>query len=128
MKVAILGAGRMGSAMALRLIDSGQQVTVWNRERARLAPLADAGASVADDVTAAVAGASVVITMVTDGAAVRSFATQMLPAMAPDAVWVQASTVGAEWPTACAHSPTSTAARCWMPRCPAARDRPATGR
>jgi 3-hydroxyisobutyrate dehydrogenase len=97
MKVAILGAGRMGSAMALRLIDSGQQVTVWNRERARLAPLADAGASVADDVTAAVAGASVVITMVTDGAAVRSVATQMLPAMAPDAVWVQASTVGAEW-------------------------------
>jgi 3-hydroxyisobutyrate dehydrogenase len=97
MKVAILGAGRMGSAMALRLIDSGQQVTVWNRERARLAPLADAGVSVADDVTAAVAGASVVITMVTDGAAVRSVATRMLPAMTPDAVWVQASTVGAEW-------------------------------
>lgn len=97
MKVAILGAGRMGSAMALRLVDTGHAVTVWNRDRGRLGPLADAGASVADDASAAVAEAAVVITMVTDGAAVRSVATQMLPAMAEDAVWVQASTVGAEW-------------------------------
>lgn len=97
MKITILGAGRMGSAMALRLIDTGHRVTVWNRERARLAPLAEAGASTAADVTAAVAGASVVITMVTDGAAVRSLAMQMLPALPADAVWVQASTVGAEW-------------------------------
>jgi 3-hydroxyisobutyrate dehydrogenase len=97
MKVAILGAGRMGSAMALRLLDTGHQVTVWNRDPGRLAPLADAGASVADDITAAVAEARVVITMVTDGAAVRSVAMQMLPAMPMDAAWVQASTVGAEW-------------------------------
>ena len=46
MKVAILGAGRMGSAMALRLIDTGHQVTVWNRQRERLVPLADAGVTV----------------------------------------------------------------------------------
>lgn len=97
MKITILGAGRMGSAMALRLIDTGHQVTVWNRERSRLAPLADAGAIVADDVAGAVADKGVVITMVTDGAAVRSVAAQMLPAMRSDAVWVQASTVGAEW-------------------------------
>jgi 3-hydroxyisobutyrate dehydrogenase len=97
MKVTILGAGRMGSAMALRLIDTGHQVTVWNRERERLTPLADAGASIAHEVAAAVADAPVVITMVTDGDAVRSVAEQMLPAMRTDAVWVQASTVGAEW-------------------------------
>ena len=97
MKITILGAGRMGSAMALRLIDTGHQVTVWNRQRSRLAPLADAGATVADDVAGAVADKCVVITMVTDGAAVRSVAAQMLPAMRSDAVWVQASTVGAEW-------------------------------
>ena len=97
MKITILGAGRMGSAMALRLIDTGHQVTVWNRQRSRLAPLADAGATVADDVAGAVADQCVVITMVTDGAAVRSVAAQMLPAMRSDAVWVQASTVGAEW-------------------------------
>lgn len=97
MKVTILGAGAMGSAMALRLIDTGHQVTVWNRNRDRLAPLADAGAAVAEDIAGAVADAPVIITMLTDGDAVRSVADQLLPAMRADAVWVQASTVGAEW-------------------------------
>jgi len=97
MKVTILGAGRMGSAMALRLIDTGQEVTVWNRERERVVPLADAGATLADGIVAAVDDAAVIITMVTDGPAVRSVAAEMLPAMRRDAVWLQASTVGAEW-------------------------------
>jgi len=97
MKVTILGTGRMGSAMALRLIDTGQEVTVWNRERQRVVPLADAGATVADGIVAAVDDAAVMITMVTDGPAVRSVAAEMLPVMRRDAVWLQASTVGAEW-------------------------------
>jgi 3-hydroxyisobutyrate dehydrogenase len=97
MNVTILGIGRMGSAMAMRLLDSGHQVTVWNRDRSRLTSLADAGATLADAVAAAVADAPVIITMVTDGDAVRSLAEQMLPATRADAVWVQASTVGAEW-------------------------------
>jgi len=97
MKVTILGTGRMGSAMALRLIDTGQEVTVWNRERQRVVPLADAGATVADGIVAAVDDAAVIITMVTDGPAVRSVAAEMLPVMRRDAVWLQASTVGAEW-------------------------------
>jgi 3-hydroxyisobutyrate dehydrogenase len=97
MKVTILGAGRMGSAMALRLIDTGQEVTVWNRERERVVPLADAGATLADGIVAAVDDAAVIITMVTDGPAVRSVAAEMLPAMRSGAVWLQASTVGAEW-------------------------------
>jgi 3-hydroxyisobutyrate dehydrogenase len=97
MKVTILGAGRMGSAMALRLIDTGQEVTVWNRQRERVVPLADAGATMADGIAAAVDDAAVIITMVTDGPAVQSVAAEMLPAMRSDAVWLQASTVGAVW-------------------------------
>jgi 3-hydroxyisobutyrate dehydrogenase len=97
MNVTILGAGRMGSAMALRLLDTGHRVTVWNRRPDRLGPLGQAGASIADDITAAVTEAAVVLTIVTDGAAARSVASQMLPAMRTGAVWVQASTVGAEW-------------------------------
>jgi 3-hydroxyisobutyrate dehydrogenase len=65
MKVAILGAGRMGTAMALRLLDTGHDVTVWNRDPERLAPLAEAGAHLAGDVPAAVGHAQVVVTMVT---------------------------------------------------------------
>jgi 3-hydroxyisobutyrate dehydrogenase len=97
MNVTILGAGHMGSAMALRLLDTGHRVTVWNREQDSLNPLVDAGATIADDIAAAVADAPIVITMVTDGAAVQSLAERMLSAMSPDGVWVQASTVGADW-------------------------------
>jgi 3-hydroxyisobutyrate dehydrogenase len=97
MKVAILGAGRMGTAMALRLLDTGHDVTVWNRDPQRLAPLVAAGAHAASDVAAAVANARVVVTIVTDGDAVSSLGRMMLPAMRDDAVWVQASTVGADW-------------------------------
>jgi 3-hydroxyisobutyrate dehydrogenase len=97
MHVTILGTGHMGTAMTLRLLETGHDVTVWNRERERLAPLQDAGATVATDVAAAVAAAPVVITVVTDGDAVSSLASQMLPILGSDAVWVQASTVGATW-------------------------------
>ena len=91
------GTGRMGTAMALRLLETGHAVTVWNREREHLGPLADAGAVVAIDVATAVADTPVVITIVTDGEAVSSLASQLLPALDTDAVWVQASTVGAAW-------------------------------
>lgn len=45
-----LGTGRMGTAMASRLIQAGEQVTVWNRTRSRTDPLAAMGAGVADTI------------------------------------------------------------------------------
>ena len=40
-----IGTGRMGYAMAERLIKAGADVRVWNRTRAKAEPLADAGAA-----------------------------------------------------------------------------------
>src|SRR3954452_16521433 len=96
MNVTILGAGHMGSAMTERLAATGHQVTVWDRDSGHAHQLS-AVATIASDVGAAVADASVVITMVTNGEAVDAVAAQMLPVMRADAVWVQASTVGAAW-------------------------------
>ena len=42
-----IGLGRMGYAMALRLVDAGCDVTVWNRTRSKAEPLAKHGARVA---------------------------------------------------------------------------------
>ena len=39
MKVTILGAGRMGSAMAARLAETGHHVTVWDRNPGQAAGL-----------------------------------------------------------------------------------------
>jgi 3-hydroxyisobutyrate dehydrogenase len=97
MKVTILGAGRMGSAMAERLSETDHQVTIWDRDLDHANRLNGVGVKAAAGAAPAVADASVVITMVTNGEAVGAVAEQMLPAMRSDAVWVQASTVGAEW-------------------------------
>lgn len=46
-----LGTGRMGSAMAARLISAGAAVTVWNRTASKTAPLIELGATRADTVS-----------------------------------------------------------------------------
>jgi 3-hydroxyisobutyrate dehydrogenase-like beta-hydroxyacid dehydrogenase len=45
MTVGWLGTGRMGAAMAARLVDAGNAVTVWNRTTAKTTPLVERGAS-----------------------------------------------------------------------------------
>jgi 3-hydroxyisobutyrate dehydrogenase len=97
MNVTILGAGGMGSAMAERLSETGHSVTIWDRNRDHVRCASGVGVMPAADAATAVVDAQVVITMVTNGDAVHAVAEQMLPAMRPGAVWVQASTVGAEW-------------------------------
>ena len=94
--VTVLGTGIMGAGMARNLIGAGLAVTVWNRNPDRARPLADAGARIATDVAEAVAGADVVVTMLFDADSVAQVMEEALPAMAPDAVWVQTSTVGLE--------------------------------
>jgi 3-hydroxyisobutyrate dehydrogenase-like beta-hydroxyacid dehydrogenase len=46
-----LGTGRMGAAMAGRLIDAGERVTVWNRTKAKTEPLVAKGARAVDRIT-----------------------------------------------------------------------------
>jgi 3-hydroxyisobutyrate dehydrogenase-like beta-hydroxyacid dehydrogenase len=46
-----LGTGRMGTAMAARLVGAGHQVMVWNRTRSKTGPLAAMGAEVAGRIT-----------------------------------------------------------------------------
>jgi 3-hydroxyisobutyrate dehydrogenase-like beta-hydroxyacid dehydrogenase len=53
MRIAIIGLGRMGRALADRLLEEGHQVSVWNRTAGRAGALQERGAQVmasADDV------------------------------------------------------------------------------
>jgi 3-hydroxyisobutyrate dehydrogenase len=95
-KVAVLGTGLMGAGMARNLVRAGFAVTVWNRSAERARPLAEDGATVADDPAGAVSGADVVLTMLFDADAVTAVMGDALPACTRDAVWVQSSTVGIE--------------------------------
>jgi len=60
----------MGAPMAGRLLDAGFDVTVWNRNSAKSAPLVEKGAKLAQTAAKAGANADIVITMLTDGPAV----------------------------------------------------------
>jgi len=84
----------MGAPMAQHLARAGHDVHVWNRTRARAEGV---GAAVADTPADAVAGAEAVITMLADGPSVAEVMAEALPALTAGAVWVQMSTVGAEW-------------------------------
>ncbi len=63
MSIGWLGTGRMGVAMAGRLLDAGRPVTVWNRTRSKTGPLAGRGAGVADSI-AGLAACEMVFIMV----------------------------------------------------------------
>jgi 3-hydroxyisobutyrate dehydrogenase len=69
MHLGIAGTGKMGSALARRLLSLKHAVTVWNRTRERAQPLLDLGASWAESPRALAGRADTVITMVLDDAA-----------------------------------------------------------
>jgi 3-hydroxyisobutyrate dehydrogenase len=62
-KLGLCGLGQMGTPMAGRLIDTGHQVTVWNRTAHRTRPLADRGATAAATPAEAAAAAEIVFTV-----------------------------------------------------------------
>ena len=70
MDVGIAGVGKMGAAIAQRLMDVGHKVTVWNRSADKTRPLADAGAAVAATPAELAAQSETIITILTDAAAI----------------------------------------------------------
>jgi 3-hydroxyisobutyrate dehydrogenase len=70
MKIGIAGTGRMGTAIAQRLMSVGHELTVWNRTAEKTQPLAAAGAKVAATPFQAVSFSETVITILTDAAAI----------------------------------------------------------
>lgn len=66
------GAGILGSAIARRLLESGFSVGVWNRDRAKLSPLVELGATPADTPADLTTAHDMVLTCVTGGEAVEA--------------------------------------------------------
>src|SRR4051794_5985641 len=94
MLVAVLGTGTMGAPMAVNVARSGASVRAWNRTSEKAQGLE--GVEAAADVAGAVAGADLVVTILSDGDAVEEVAREALPAMDDGAAWLQMSTVGIE--------------------------------
>jgi 3-hydroxyisobutyrate dehydrogenase-like beta-hydroxyacid dehydrogenase len=76
MKAGFIGLGRMGQAMARRLLEGGHDVGVYNRTAEKLKPLLDRGAKALDSIAAAARYGEAVFTMLADDAAVMDVATK----------------------------------------------------
>jgi 3-hydroxyisobutyrate dehydrogenase-like beta-hydroxyacid dehydrogenase len=67
--VGVVGLGEMGGGMVLRLLAAGHTVIGWNRTRAKADPFVAAGMQLADSPRAVAERSELVITMVTNNAA-----------------------------------------------------------
>jgi 3-hydroxyisobutyrate dehydrogenase-like beta-hydroxyacid dehydrogenase len=95
--VGFVGLGAMGSRMAFRLLRAGNELTVWNRTAARTEPLVQAGATAARTPAEAASRSRIVITMVSDPAALAEVARGeegLSAGLGPEALLVDMSTIG----------------------------------
>jgi 3-hydroxyisobutyrate dehydrogenase len=97
MNVGFCGLGNMGRPMAAALIQAGHDVTVWNRTPGPEEELRGLGAAVASTPSALAAGAEVVMTMLSDAAALEEVLfgpDGVAEGIRPGAAVIDMSTVG----------------------------------
>jgi len=96
MRIGVAGVGRMGGAIAARLMEVGHEVTVWNRSPGKVKPLAEAGAKVAATPAELAAQAEAVVTILTNSdamTAVYGGPQGLLAAEAKGKLFIEMSTV-----------------------------------
>ena len=89
-----LGTGRLGAALADRLIDAGQRVAVWNRTPAKFWPLVARGARAVDRITD-LGGCDIVFVTVSASRDLEEVAAELLSGDSRPGVIVDCSTVSA---------------------------------
>lgn len=98
MQLAFIGLGAMGRPMAENLARAGHDLVVYNRSRGKAEGLASDTVRVADSPAAAVAGADVLVTMLSDDDAVSAVLQGdegALAALPDDAIHLSMSTLSA---------------------------------
>jgi 3-hydroxyisobutyrate dehydrogenase len=96
MRIGIAGIGKMGAAMAQRLMEVGHEVTAWNRSADKLQVVTDAGAAVAATPAELATTTDTTITMLTDAAAIDAVyngASGLLAGDVGDKLFIEMSTV-----------------------------------
>lgn len=91
--VAVIGTGVMGGPMARNLAAAGFDVRAWNRTAEKARALAGERILACDTVAEAVSGADAVLTVLSDGNAVRDAVSDAIGSFG-DAIWIQSSTIG----------------------------------
>ena len=96
MRVGFIGLGDMGQGIVPRLLAAGHQVTGWNRTADKARPLLDLGMRWADTPRQVAEETEVVLSIVTDAAAVEAVAVGergILSGLPPDGIYADMSTI-----------------------------------
>ncbi|EHH69168.1 NAD(P)-dependent oxidoreductase [Gluconobacter morbifer] len=99
MKIAFIGLGAMGNAMAGRLLENGFDLTVYNRTRQKAAALTARGAKVVETPADAARNADIVFSMLLDDTAVEEMTFRkngLADTLAPGAIHACCSTLSLE--------------------------------
>ncbi|CUH41376.1 3-hydroxyisobutyrate dehydrogenase [Ruegeria atlantica] len=88
MKIGFIGLGNMGNPMAANLAKAGHDVSGFD-----MADVTVPGVTMASSGPEAATDADIVVTMLPNGQILRAVANEIIPAMAPEAVWIDCSTV-----------------------------------
>ena len=94
LKIAFIGLGKMGAAMAANVRRAGHPLVVWNRSSDKASPLLELGANLAKSPAAAAADADIVISSLADDDLVRAVVSGpdgILAGMRPGAVHIGTS-------------------------------------
>ncbi|MET0698011.1 MAG: NAD(P)-dependent oxidoreductase [Acidimicrobiia bacterium] len=96
MRVGFIGLGDMGQGIVPRLLAAGHQVTGWNRTADKARPLLELGMGWADTPRQVAEAAEVVLSIVTDAAAVEAVAVGddgIVSGLPPDGIYADMSTI-----------------------------------
>lgn len=92
-RIAFIGLGNMGGPMARNLAAAGFPVVGFDLVDSAIAAAREAGIEVTATAVEAATGADVVITMLPSGAHVLSVYAELLPVAAPNALFIDSSTI-----------------------------------
>ncbi len=96
MKVGVIGLGAMGRGIVPRLMAAGHAVTGWNRSLEKAQALLESGMATEQSPRAVAATCDIVLSIVTDAAAVRSVAfgsDGIISGLRPGAIYADMSTI-----------------------------------
>ncbi|MCH9644645.1 MAG: NAD(P)-dependent oxidoreductase [Gammaproteobacteria bacterium] len=92
-KITLIGLGKMGSVMAEKILDTGLQLTVYNRTVEKTGSLKKLGAIAAQNVESAVKDADIIITSLIDDEALFAVTERMLPHLKQGSIHISTSTI-----------------------------------
>ena len=118
-RVGFAGLGAMGAGIARRLLDHGHDVVGWNRTKEKAQPLLDAGMAWADTPRELAASVDVLLTMLTNTAAIEATAggaDGALAGLREGTVWADISTIAPDASVALAERARARGA--WFLDCP----------